>query len=174
MVLVSKADVLNPSDRERAVDFVCRQIFSEVNVKPPVHLVSVVGNDVRLCDERFESVLRPNFDLHRELTAASLKRKIGGLCQALLATLNRRAETGLAARSDVQNEKFHTLFHFIPASSAASGSIFQSASAARCRTSGFWLFKSAVIAGTASSAADPISARASKISHLLFSPTLDK
>jgi GTP-binding protein EngB required for normal cell division len=103
MVLVSKADMLNPADRQRAMDYVRKQILSEVNVEPPVHLVSVLGNDVRLCDEWFESVLRPLLDAHRELTVTSLKRKIGGLREALLAALKRRPEKGVPVRSE--NEK---------------------------------------------------------------------
>jgi hypothetical protein len=92
MVLVSKADVLNAADRERAVDYVREQVRAEANAEPPVHPVSVVGADAKLCDAWFESHLRPLLGAHRELSAASLKRKIGGLREALLATLKRKAE----------------------------------------------------------------------------------
>jgi GTP-binding protein EngB required for normal cell division len=96
MVLVSKADLLKPLDRERAVEYVRKQIRSELGIEPSVHLVSIVGNDVELCDEWFESRLRPALGAHRELAAASLRRKVGGLREALLATLKRRTETGAA------------------------------------------------------------------------------
>ena len=103
MVLVSKADMLNAADRARAVDYVHKQIRAEVNVEPPAHPVSVIGADVKLCDDWFESQLRPLLGAHRELAAASLKRKVGGLREALLATLKRRTEIGAPALSE--NEK---------------------------------------------------------------------
>lgn len=103
MVLVSKADVLKAADRERAVDYVRKQIRAELNVELPAHPVSVIGVDVKLCDDWFESQLRPLLGTHRELAAASLKRKIGGLREALVATLKRRTETGAPILSD--NEK---------------------------------------------------------------------
>lgn len=51
MVLVSKADMLNPADREYALEYVRKQVRAEANVKPPVHPVSVVGAGAMLCDE---------------------------------------------------------------------------------------------------------------------------
>lgn len=102
MVLVSKADVLNAADRERATAYMREQVRVEVNVEPPVHPVSVVGADAKLCDEWFESQLRPSLEAHRELAIASLKRKIGGLREALLATLKRRVETGTTLCSEGQ------------------------------------------------------------------------
>ena len=102
MVLVSKADMLNPADRLRAVDYVRKQILSEVNVELPAHPISVVGAEAKLCDDWFESRLHPLLDAHRDLAASSLKRKIGGLREALLATLKRRVETGTPALSESQ------------------------------------------------------------------------
>jgi GTP-binding protein EngB required for normal cell division len=99
MVLVSKADVLSTADRERAVVYVRKQVRAEVNVEPGVHPVSVVGADAKLCDEWFESHLRPLLDAHRELMTASLRRKVGGLREALLTTLKRRTEIGAPALS---------------------------------------------------------------------------
>lgn len=94
MVLVSKADLLKPPDRERALEYVRKQIRSQLGIEPNVQLVSIVGDEVKLCDEWFESQLRPALSAHRELAAASIRRKVGGLREALLATLKRRTETG--------------------------------------------------------------------------------
>ncbi len=102
MVLVSKADLLNPADRKRALDYVRAQVRAEVGTEPPVYPVSVVGAETRLCDEWFESQLRPLLAAHRELAAASLKRKIGGLREALLVTLQHRVETGSPAISGTE------------------------------------------------------------------------
>lgn len=94
MVLLSKADLLNAVDRECALDYVRKQVCTEVNIEPPVHPVSVVGAEATLCDEWRELQLRPLLEAHRELAGASLKRKVGGLREVLLATLKRRADSG--------------------------------------------------------------------------------
>jgi GTP-binding protein EngB required for normal cell division len=100
MVLVSKADMLNHAERQQAVDYVRKQIRSETNAEPPVHPVSVRGAEVELCDHWFETELRPLLDRHRELAAISFKRKVGGLREALLATLKRRTEAESPALSE--------------------------------------------------------------------------
>jgi hypothetical protein len=102
MVLISKADLLEPVDRERSAEYVREQIRDQLSLEPPVHLVSVRGSHARLCDEWLESRVRPMLDAHRELTAASLRRKIGGLREALLATLRGRAagDPGRLAQAD--------------------------------------------------------------------------
>jgi GTP-binding protein EngB required for normal cell division len=111
MVLVSKADMLNRADRQRAMDYLRKQILSEVNVEPPVHLVSVVGNDARLCDEWFESAFRPLLDAHRELATSSLKRKVGGLREALLSALKRRRDAGVPAASESEKARMQKVEH---------------------------------------------------------------
>jgi GTP-binding protein EngB required for normal cell division len=111
MVLVSKADMLNRADRQRTMDYLRKQILSEVNVEQPVHLVSVVGNNVTLCDDWFESALRPLLDAHRELTVTSLKRKIGSLREALLATLKRRVDAGVPVQSENDKSRMKKVEH---------------------------------------------------------------
>ena len=111
MVLVSKTDMLNAPDRQRAMDYVRKQIHGEVNIEPPVHLVSVVADDMKLCDEWFESALRPLLDAHRELAATSLKRKIGGLREALLATLKRRLDAVVPAASENEKARMQKVEH---------------------------------------------------------------
>ncbi len=111
MVLVSKADLLKPADRERAADYVRKQVRAEVNVEPFVHLVSVVEAEARLCQEWFDSDLRPVLDTHRELTALSLKRKIGGLREALLATLKRRVESRAGESGKMNPARLHEVEH---------------------------------------------------------------
>jgi GTP-binding protein EngB required for normal cell division len=93
MVLVSKADLLAPADRERTVGYIRQHLLSEVNLDLPVHLVSVIGADARLCDEWLAQELKPLLESHREAAAAALKRKIGGLREAVERTLQARIET---------------------------------------------------------------------------------
>ena len=92
MVLVSKADLLALPDRERMIAYIRQHLLSELNLDLPVHLVSVVGADTRLCDEWFEQELKPLLESHRENAAASLKRKIGGLREAVERILENRLE----------------------------------------------------------------------------------
>jgi GTP-binding protein EngB required for normal cell division len=110
MVLVSKADLLAPPDRERMITYVRQHLRSELNLDLPVHPVSVVAADTRLCDEWFEQELRPLLESHRENAAASLKRKIGGLREAVERILERRLETArgggaIAATTSVSQRK---------------------------------------------------------------------
>lgn len=98
MALVSKADLLTPTDRERTVGYIQQHLLSEVNLDLPVHLVSVVGAEARLCDEWFEHDLKPLLESHRETAASSLKRKIGGLREAVERTLQARIESARSPR----------------------------------------------------------------------------
>ncbi len=93
MVLVSKADLLTPPDRERTIEYIRQHLLSEVNLDLPVHLVSVIGAEARLCDEWFEHELKPLLESHQETAAASFKRKIGGLREAAERTLQARMES---------------------------------------------------------------------------------
>jgi len=109
MVLVSKVDMLSLADRQRAVDYLKQKILAEVNVEPPVHLISVVGSDAKLCEEWFDRMLLPMLDAHRELVELSLKRKIGGLREVLLASLRRRAAPEVASRSASETARIREL-----------------------------------------------------------------
>ncbi|HUB87714.1 MAG TPA: hypothetical protein VMB22_07455, partial [Verrucomicrobiae bacterium] len=92
MVLVSKADLLASPDRERTITYIRQHLLSELNLDLPVHPVSVVAAETRLCDEWFEQELRPLLESHRENAAASLKRKVGGLREAVERILETRLE----------------------------------------------------------------------------------
>jgi len=99
MVLVSKADLLSPRDREHAVEYARQQLREQAQLDLPVHLVSVRGADAALCDHWFEGELRPVLARHKDLAAVALKRKIGGLREAVASTLQRR----LQAQSDAKS-----------------------------------------------------------------------
>jgi len=91
-VLISKADLFSAADRERMVDYVKKHLWMELQVEPPVHAISVLGNDAALCDRWFEQELQPMLGRHRELTASSHKRKAGALREAVMAALQRRLQ----------------------------------------------------------------------------------
>jgi GTP-binding protein EngB required for normal cell division len=92
MVLLSKVDLLAPDERERAVEYVRRKLQEQAQVELPVHLVSVRGVDAALCERWFAGELQPLLAQHKELAATALKRKIGGLREAVTAALQRRSE----------------------------------------------------------------------------------
>ena len=105
MVLVSKADLLTPTDRARTMEYIRRQLLSEAKLDLPVNLVSVVGADARLCDDWFEHELRPLLESHQETAAASLKRKIGGLREAVERTLEVRMESARSPMASPSSEQ---------------------------------------------------------------------
>ncbi|MGA9778310.1 MAG: dynamin family protein [Limisphaerales bacterium] len=91
-VLISKADLIAPPDRERMIAYVRRHLLSELNLNLSVHPVSVVAAEMQLCDEWFEHELKPLLELHRENAVTSLKRKIGGLRETVERMLETRLE----------------------------------------------------------------------------------
>jgi len=99
MVLISKADLFSPADREQMIAYVKANLRSQLHVEPPVHAVSVFGADAALCDRWFESELRPFLAQHHELAITSQKRKIGGLREAVISALERRLQVGPEAVS---------------------------------------------------------------------------
>jgi GTP-binding protein EngB required for normal cell division len=86
-VLVSKADLLTPADRERMASFLREQLWRELGLDLPVHLVSTVGPHEALLTEWFEREIEPLWDRHCALTEASLRRKIAHLRESVMAVL---------------------------------------------------------------------------------------
>lgn len=95
-VLVSKADLLTPADREKSVAYVAGQLRRELGAAVPVHAVSTVGVDAALLTGWFEGALAPLLARHRELAGQSLRRKVAILREsvgAVLKTMTRRPST---------------------------------------------------------------------------------
>jgi len=105
MVLVSKADLLAPPDRQRMSDYVRRHLLSEVNLELPVHLVSVIGLDEQLCAEWFENELKPLLESHREATDTSLKRKIGLLLETVVDALRARLDAARGPKPTLKTDE---------------------------------------------------------------------
>jgi len=94
MLLLSKADLLTPSDRQRMAAYIREQIRRELGLDLTVHQVSILGADESLLTQWYEQALTPLLDQHRTLVEASLRRKIAHLRESVLSTL----ETILARR----------------------------------------------------------------------------
>jgi GTP-binding protein EngB required for normal cell division len=86
-VLVSKADLLSPADRERTASYLREQLRRELGLDLPVRPVSTVGPDEALLTQWFEQEIEPLWDRHRALTEASLRRKIAHLRESVAAVL---------------------------------------------------------------------------------------
>lgn len=91
-VLLSKADLLAPGDRERMVRYVSDHIRSELGLNLSVHPVSVKAGHSALLDEWFEREILPLYDRRLELSKRSLRRKTGALRAAVEAALKARLQ----------------------------------------------------------------------------------
>jgi GTPase Era involved in 16S rRNA processing len=94
MLLLSKADLLAPNDRQRMAQYIREQIRRELGLDLAVHPVSTVGKDESLLTRWFEQELTPLLDQNRTLVEESLRRKIAHLRESVISTL----ETILARR----------------------------------------------------------------------------
>jgi hypothetical protein len=74
MLLLSRADLLSPRDRERMAGYIREQIRRELEPNLAVHPVSIVGADESLLLRWFEENLTPLLEQHRALVEASLNR----------------------------------------------------------------------------------------------------
>jgi GTP-binding protein EngB required for normal cell division len=93
MLLLTKADLLSPPDRERTAQYLRQQFAARLGVEVPVYLVSVRGADAALCDRWVADALRPALRDRQRLANLSLGRKIETLRRTTLAALKRRCMT---------------------------------------------------------------------------------
>ena len=89
-VLLSKADLLAPSDMGRVIQYVSQHIASECRLETAVHPVSVLESHREFLDRWFEEDILPLFARSQELKAASLRRKIGALRESIVLALRSR------------------------------------------------------------------------------------
>ena len=92
MLLISKADLFSPADREQMISYVKLNLRDQLRIEPPVHAVSVFGAETALCDRWFENELRPFLAQHHQLAIISQRRKIGVLRENVIGALERRLQ----------------------------------------------------------------------------------
>jgi len=100
MLLLSKADLLSPGDRERMAGYIREQIRRELELDLAVHPVSIVGADESLLLRWFEEDLTPLLEQHQALVEASLKRKVAHLRESVSSTLETILARRRGGRSD--------------------------------------------------------------------------
>ena len=91
-VLLSKADLLSPEDRDRALAYVAGHIRSGFGLELPVHAVSTHPEYGELLERWLASEILPLYDRHAELARQSVARKIGVLRLAVDAALEVRSK----------------------------------------------------------------------------------
>jgi GTP-binding protein EngB required for normal cell division len=89
-VLLSKADLLTPADRDRALEYVGGHIRSDLGLELPVHAISVKAECSGLLEKWLDTEILPLYDRHAELARQSLNRKIGALRLGVEAALQAR------------------------------------------------------------------------------------
>ncbi len=99
-VLLSKADLLRPGERQQAAEYVQDQVRRELGLDVPVHPVSTVGADEALLTRWFDQHLAPLLERHHALAKESVERKVGllrGSVSAVLQALLSRRNGGIPA-----------------------------------------------------------------------------
>ncbi len=89
-VLLSKADLLAPADRDRALQYVTGHIRSDLGLELPVHAISIKAEYSDLLEKWLDTEILPLYDRHAELAHQSLNRKIGALRLGVEAALKTR------------------------------------------------------------------------------------
>jgi GTP-binding protein EngB required for normal cell division len=89
-VLLSKADLLAPADRDRAIQYVAGHIRSDLGFELPVHAISIKAEYSGLLEKWLDTQILPLYDRHAELARQSLNRKIGALRLGVEAALKAR------------------------------------------------------------------------------------
>jgi len=109
-VLLSKADLLDDADRDRARQYVADHIRSELGLNLGVHAISIRPGYAHLLESWLECEILPLYDRHSELARQSLNRKIGALRLAVEAALkvqlkrSRRPPTETAKLKELESE----------------------------------------------------------------------
>ncbi len=97
MVLLSKADLLSPEDRIKALAYTKQKVAANLKLNVSAHPVSTVPGYEELLESWFRDELAPLCSRHCELAEQSVRRKAGALREAVLAAL--RSKLGRPASS---------------------------------------------------------------------------
>ncbi len=107
-VLLSKADLLSPSDLESAVDYTTRQLRARLGVEIGVHPVSTAPSHAQLLEQWFSAEIAPLYARHRQLAQESSRRKSAALRAAVAAALQAKLN-GSGTGSALSEQELLTL-----------------------------------------------------------------
>lgn len=103
-VLLSKADLLSPEDREKIIEYVRQHICSECNLELHVHPVSVLPSHKNLLTRWFDEQIIPLYGHAQELRVSSIQRKIGALRESVISGLEMQLERSKRPTSDTGDQ----------------------------------------------------------------------
>jgi GTP-binding protein EngB required for normal cell division len=89
-VLLSKADLLSPSDLESAVNYTARQLRTHLGAEIGVHPVSTAASHAQLLKQWFSAEIAPLYEKHQQLAQESGRRKSAALRAAVVAALQAK------------------------------------------------------------------------------------
>jgi GTP-binding protein EngB required for normal cell division len=130
-VLLSKADLLAPADRDRALAYVAGHIRSDLGLELPVHAISIKAGYSGLLDQWLDSEILPLYGRHAELARESLSRKIGALRLGVEAALQAHLKRSGCGLDESKVRELETEIR------TAAGTIAQARTACLDRTDAF-------------------------------------
>jgi GTP-binding protein EngB required for normal cell division len=104
-LLLSKADLLSPDDRDRVVAYVREHVATECRLELPAHPVSSLAAHPQMLQEWFEQEILPLYERAQELKAASIRRKVGALRESVVSALRvrlRQKQSTAGRKSEVR------------------------------------------------------------------------
>ncbi|MCL5746173.1 MAG: dynamin family protein, partial [Acidobacteria bacterium] len=101
-VLLSKADLLAPPDRESALSYIAEQIRQHLGLILTVRPTSIVGETGALLDAWFREEIAPLYARHQQLADESLRRKIAALRESVEAALHSKLDRVAGIRASDQ------------------------------------------------------------------------
>jgi GTP-binding protein EngB required for normal cell division len=102
-ILLSKADLLSPSDLESALQYTVRQLRVQLGVEITVHPVSTAASHADLLEQWFSGEIAPLYEKHQQLAQESNRRKTVALRDAVEAALKAKLNgrgTGQAPKGE--------------------------------------------------------------------------
>ncbi|MCL6545439.1 MAG: dynamin family protein [Bryobacteraceae bacterium] len=87
MGLLSKADLLSPPDRDKALKYTQREVLANLGLRLEIYPVSTVDAGEAMLEAWFRERLEPLLERSRELAQQSIRRKAGALAESVAAAL---------------------------------------------------------------------------------------
>jgi hypothetical protein len=109
-ILLSKADLLEPSDLKTVLEYTANQIRAQLGLEINPHPVSTAASHAYLLEQWFASEIAALYEKHQQLAQESIRRKTGALREAVEAALKGKLNRANNGRTP-QREELLTLEH---------------------------------------------------------------
>jgi len=100
MGLLSKADLLSPPDRDKALKYTQREVLANLGLRMEIYPVSTVDAGQAMLEAWFREQLEPLLERRRELAQQSIRRKAGALAESVAAALQLKLAGSAAAQME--------------------------------------------------------------------------